>query len=76
MSKRGRPRKQGVKHVFKVTFTLWEGEDDDLIRFFQSAPTRRLAAFIMQALRAGEGLTATTEDIPDDFEDDVDDFLL
>ena len=73
MGKRGRPRKEGVRHVFRVTFTLWEGEDDDLIAFFLGLSPGQYATAIKQALRAGGILLTDPDEDEDDF--DLDDFL-
>lgn len=50
---RGRPKLEcQVKHI-RVTFSLREGEDDDLLMFFTGIPNGRRAAALKIALRAG-----------------------
>ena len=50
---RGRPKlKCQVKQV-RVTFSLREGEDDDLLVFFTDIPNGQRAAALKIALRAG-----------------------
>ena len=49
----GRPKKSARTVVFTVKFSLTEGEDDDLIRFFEDAPARYRAKASMAAMRGG-----------------------
>lgn len=74
---RGRKPKQGVRHKYEIKLYLWEGEDDDLIAFFESLPDRKRATGVRMALRSGDALgdlqVAEVDDEEMDF--DLDDFL-
>lgn len=73
---RGRPRKPGKRHRVRITLTLWEGEDDDLLDFFRSLPERKRATAVKQALRHGTGLLPQIVEEDDDLEEAVEIFLL
>lgn len=53
----GRPKKRNPRHYAIGTLHLYEGEDDDLIAFFESLPPRKRRAGLKAALRAG-GMSA------------------
>jgi hypothetical protein len=75
---RGRTPKQGVRHKYEIKLYLWEGEDDDLIAFFNGLPDRKRAAGVRMALRNGDALVdLQTADLDDDEDMDFDlnDFL-
>ena len=75
---RGRKPKQGVRHKYEIKLYLWEGEDDDLIAFFESLPKRKRAAGVRMALRSGDALADLSPLEPDDDDEmdfDLDDFL-
>jgi len=74
MSRRGRPRKPGKAHVFRLTLTLREGEDDDLLPFFLGLQPGQYARAIKQALRAG-GVVGQVVDDEDDDDLDFDGLL-
>jgi len=61
----GRPKKGAITRVYTVKYSLTEGEDDDLIRFFEAAPTRCRAKASMAAMRGGN-LGAGVDDEGDD----------
>lgn len=62
--------------IIRITLTLYEGEDDDLIDWFNSIPIRKRATYIKAALRQG-GATIeneaeqTTDFISDELLDDL-----
>lgn len=60
-----RPRFDGVIHTVRLSLRLREGEDDDLIRFFEQLGERGRARAVVQALRQG-GLTFTGDDEADE----------
>ena len=68
---RGRKKKPGVRHRYRVTLLLWEGEDDDLIAFLESLPERKRAAGVKTALRNGGALAETLSADPEE-DDDLD----
>ena len=76
---RGRKPKEGVRHKFEIKLYLWEGEDDDLLAFFESLPSRKRAAGIRMALRSGGALadlsSTDMSDEDDDMDFNLDDFL-
>ncbi|MBI5648987.1 MAG: hypothetical protein HZC40_00820 [Chloroflexi bacterium] len=74
---RGRPRLACRVRIFRVQFSLREGEEDDLIRFFEAIPARRLSSALKTALRAGGMRAAQTadEDDEDELLDSVDSFF-
>jgi len=74
---RGRRKLEHPSIPFLIHLRLREGEDEDLIQFFQSIPKRRRAAAIKSALRAGGMQSAGMEDAEDDeaLAASVDDFL-
>ena len=64
-----RPRKDKVVHHYAIgALHLYEGEDDDLIRFFASLPPRRRRAGLKAALRAGGMPSLRVEELVDDDE--------
>lgn len=73
--RRGRPKKEGKRYVFRLTLTLWEGEDDDLIAFFEALQPGQRAPALKQALRAG-GITLQDAVEDDDDDLDLDAFLI
>lgn len=63
-----RPRFDGVIHTVRLSLRLREGDDDDLILFFEQTGDRGRARAVVQALRQG-GLTFTgTDDADEDAE--------
>jgi hypothetical protein len=75
---RGRKPKEGVRHKYEIKLYLWEGEDDDLIAFFEGLPDRKRAAGIRTALRSGDALAelqVADLDEDEDLDFDLDDFL-
>ncbi len=60
-----RPRFDGVIHTVRLSLRLREGEDDDLISFFEQLGDRGRARAVVQALRHG-GLVVTGDDAPDE----------
>ena len=50
---RGRPKLNCNVRQIRVTLSLRDGEDDDLLLFFTSIPNGRRAAALKSALRAG-----------------------
>lgn len=50
---RGRPKLECQVKQVRVTLSLREGEDDDLLQFFTDLPNGRRAAALKIALRAG-----------------------
>lgn len=48
-----RPSLDCTVHQFKLTLSLREGEDDDLIAFFERIPPRGRARAVVTALRQG-----------------------
>jgi hypothetical protein len=75
---RGRKKKDGVRHIYRVSLLLWEGEDDDLIAFLDELPPRKRSAGIKLALRSGGALAdLQSVDLEDEVEMDfdMDDFL-
>ena len=75
----GRKPKTGNRHRYRVTLLLWEGEDEDLIAFFESLPKRKRAAGIKLALRSGGALAdlhaTDLDDEDDDLDFDLNDFI-
>lgn len=61
----GRPRKTARTVSVTIKFSFTEGEDDDLIRFFEVVPSRCKAKAAMAAMRSGN-LGAQSEDDGDD----------
>ena len=55
-------------HRFDINMTLREGEDDDLIAFFQSIPKNRRVRAVKTALRSGKLETDIETELPDDDE--------
>jgi len=52
----GRPKKQGRLYRYDVTFSLREGEHDDLIAFFEGLPETNRVQGIINALRDGNAI--------------------
>lgn len=52
---RGRPKLECHVQQIRVTLSLRDGEDDDLLWFFSNIPNGRRAAALKVALRAGGG---------------------
>ena len=73
----GRPKATTLSLVIRAVLTLREGEDDDLIKVFQSVPARKRASFIKAAMRSG-GLEIKLDDLPDDSDlaDSLGNFLM
>ena len=59
--------------VIQTTLTLYEGEDDDLIEWFDSIPNGKRAHFVKIALRQG-GMSS--ENDHQEFEEFISDDLL
>jgi hypothetical protein len=63
---RGRPRSEANLVNVLVHLRLREGQDDDLIRFFQQCPPKKRALFLKIALRARSiALTSIPEELYD-----------
>lgn len=60
-----RPRFDGVIHTVRLSLRLREGEDDDLISFFEQLGERGRARAVVQALRNG-GMVLTSDDVDDE----------
>lgn len=69
-----RPRFDGVIHTVRLSLRLREGEDDDLISFFEQLGERGRARAVVQALRNG-GMVFTGDDA-DDEDDGLTDALV
>ena len=72
----GRPSLEELevtRFTMRITLTLYEGEDDDLIDWFDSIPFRKRAKSVKTALRQGG---ASTENEEDSFEEFISDDLL
>ena len=63
-----RPKKGNVRHYAIGALHLYEGEDDDLIAFFESLPPRKRRAGLKAALRAGGMQAVRVPDLEDDEE--------
>ena len=77
---RGRPTlsEQDIERTqIRTTLTLYFGEDDDLIDWFDGIPDGKRAEYIKTALRAG-GMTVVNDDDKDEefISDDLLDDLL
>lgn len=72
--KRGRPKKEGVRRRYNIPLSLWEGEDDDLIKLLDGAKNR--AALTKAALRGSSVMAMETCEDDDDFDDIFDDLIL
>ncbi|MBT7069546.1 MAG: hypothetical protein HN975_01485 [Anaerolineae bacterium] len=76
---RGRKPKEGVRHKYDIRLYLWEGEDDDLISFLESIPSRQRPSGLKLALRSGGALAdleaTDIENEDDDIDFDFDDFI-
>ncbi len=66
-----RPRFDGVIHTVRLSLRLREGEDDDLIGFFEQLGDRGRARAVVQALRQG-GLVFTGDEEVDEDEANFD----
>jgi hypothetical protein len=53
LSQRGRPRSEAKQVNLMIHLRLREGQDDDLIQFFQNCPPKKRALLLKIALRAG-----------------------
>jgi hypothetical protein len=66
---RGRPNKSDdLELIVLGNLRLHKGDDDDLIQFFRSIPSRKRHAALKAALRAGGMKTIRIEDLSDDEE--------
>ena len=77
--RRGRPRKKGAVHEFRITLRLREGEHDQLIEYLYAAPPRGLAQAVIRSMYSGnlQAAAQTLEDIAlDDILEMADDLLL
>ena len=72
MPRTGRPPLNITTVQIRLNLRLREGEDDDLIAFFQAIPKRRRVSALKSALRAG-GIALPSDDSSDD--DDLDEVL-
>lgn len=75
-SRRGRPtlKEQNIKRVHvRMTLTLYEGFDDDLIEWFNSIPDKKTPSYVKMALRQGSLTFVSNEEKEEEFIDD--DFL-
>ncbi len=74
---RGRRKAEHPSREYPIHLRLREGEDDDLIGFFESVPKRKRAAALKSALRAGGMQSAVADGLEDDeaLAASVDDFL-
>ena len=76
---RGRKKKDGKRTIIQFKLYLWDGEDDDLLAFFEGLPPRQRSAAIKLALRSGSALSdLQSVDLNDDEEEmdfNLDDFL-
>ncbi len=73
---RGRPSLKELditRVIIRATITLYEGDDDDLIDWFDSIPAGKRASYIKTALRQGG---ASTENQPEEFGEFISDDLL
>jgi len=75
--RRGRPVLACKVFTIHITLNLREGEDNDLLRFFTNLPSRRRAAALKAALRAG-GMTAQVNhaEVDEDLSDAAADLLF
>lgn len=72
----GRPTLEELgieRSIVRITLTLYEGEDDDLIDWFDSIPIRKRPKSIKKALRQG-GVSIDNE--PEEFTEFISDDLL
>jgi hypothetical protein len=65
---RGRPKLECQVLQVRVTFSLREGEDDDLLTFFTGIPNGKRASALKMALRAGgtslmDAISSTNDDL-------------
>ena len=59
--------------LIRTSLTLHQGEDDDLISWFNSIPHRKRANYVKRALRQGG---VSTENHSEEFEEFISDDLL
>jgi len=73
-----RPPLDVVVHQVRITLSLREGEDDDLIDFMDRLPFRGRAAAVKTALRTGNLTAALCADGPEDEElaEALEDFMF
>jgi hypothetical protein len=69
---RGRKKKDGERTIIQFKLYLWEGEDDDLLAFFEGLPPRQRSAAIKLALRSGSALSDLQSTHLEEDEDDMD----
>lgn len=79
--RRGRPKKSGREHLYRINLRLREGYDDDLIAFMEQFPPGRRVAAVKTALRTGGMMQQMTfasqeNDAEDDLGLDLDDFIF
>lgn len=67
-NKGGRPRKTEKTHVFRVTFTYTEGEDDDMIALFRSMQPYERPRDITSIIRKGGGVQEHIEAAQEEIE--------
>lgn len=76
----GRPTLEELdieRFIMRITLTLYGGEDDDLIDWFESIPTRKRAISVKTALRqGGVSVDHVSEDVSEFISDDLLDDLL
>lgn len=65
---RGRPKLECQVRQVRVTLSLRDGEDDDLLWFFSNIPNGRRAAAIKSALRSGGASFSKESSRQDDLE--------
>ena len=63
-----RPKLTVKVHRFDINFRLREGEDDDLIAFFESIPKKGRVRAVKMALRSGKLETMIPSELPEDDE--------
>ena len=78
MAKRGRPRsvRSASARFVRLKLSLYPGEDDDLIAFFESIPLGLRAASVKRALRDGASAASTSSRPEDDLLDALDALLV
>jgi hypothetical protein len=76
---RGRKKKSGKRTIIQFKLYLWEGEDNDLLAFFEGLPSRQRSAAIKMALRSGSAIanlqSADLDEEDDDMDFDLGEFL-
>ena len=74
---RGRPKQSCNVIVIRISLTLREGEDDDLIYYFSQLPPRKRAVALRIALRTGATFhTLILNDPLDGIENMMDEMVL